>query len=103
MTPPDSPNVRTSRVPAPAAGGPLAALARYFRFAEHGTNFRRETVGGLTTFLTMAYIVAVNPAILRAAGMPADASMVATFVTAVFGTLIMGLYASRPFAIAPYV
>jgi AGZA family xanthine/uracil permease-like MFS transporter len=87
--------------PAPTDGG--SAVARYFRFSDHGTNFRRETIAGITTFLTMSYIVIVNPAILRAAGMPADASMVATIIVAVFGTLVMGLYGKRPFAIAPYM
>jgi adenine/guanine/hypoxanthine permease len=75
----------------------------YFAFEQHGTNFQREVVAGLTTFLTMAYIVVVNPAILRAAGIPPGASMVATIVTAIFGTVIMALYANRPFAIAPYM
>src|SRR5207245_10990204 len=51
----------------------------------------------------MSYIVVVNPAILKAAGVPAGPSMVATILTAVFGTLLMGLYAKRPFAIAPYM
>ena len=60
-------------------------------------------VAGLTTFFTMAYIVAVNPAILKTAGIPAEASLTATILTAIFGTLLMGLYANRPFAIAPYM
>src|SRR5256712_11608948 len=51
----------------------------------------------------MSYIVVVNPAILKAAGVPAGPSMVATILTAVFGTLLMGLYAKRPFPIAPYM
>ncbi len=88
------------RMPAP---GLAAAVARYFAFAEHGTSFRREAVGGVTTFLTMAYIVAVNPAILHAAGMPLGPAMTATIVTAVFGTTVMALHANRPFAIAPYM
>jgi adenine/guanine/hypoxanthine permease len=88
---------------AEAARAPLAPVARYFRFREHGTNFRREIAGGVTTFLTMSYIVVVNPAILRAAGMPVEASLVATILTAVFGSVIMALYANRPFAIAPYM
>jgi AGZA family xanthine/uracil permease-like MFS transporter len=75
----------------------------FFAFDEHGTDFQREVVAGLTTFLTMAYIVVVNPAILRAAGIPPGASMVATIVTAIFGTVIMALYANRPFAVAPYM
>ena len=78
-------------------------IARFFRFAEHGTNLRREIIGGVTTFMTMSYIVVVNPAILKAAGIPTGASMVATIVTAIFGTVVMGLYANRPFAIAPYM
>ena len=78
-------------------------LASFFRFADHGTSLRRETIAGLTTFMTMSYIIVVNPAILQAAGIPKEPSMVATILTAIFGTLIMGLYANRPFAIAPYM
>ena len=78
-------------------------IARYFELDSHGTTVRREALGGLTTFVTMAYIIAVNPAILHAAGIPLGPSMVATIATAVFGTLAMGLYANRPFAIAPYM
>jgi adenine/guanine/hypoxanthine permease len=74
-----------------------------FALPQHGTNLQRELIGGLTTFLTMSYIVMVNPAVLRAAGIPPEASMVATIVTAIFGTVIMGLYANRPFAVAPYM
>src|SRR5579884_4134565 len=81
----------------------LSAIRRYFEFERHRTTFAREIVAGLTTFVTMSYIVAVNPAILRAAGIPPDASLVATIITAIFGTLLMGLYAKRPFAIAPYM
>ena len=81
----------------------LDAVRRYFEFERHATTFTREIVAGVTTFVTMSYIVAVNPAILRAAGIPADASLVATIVTAIFGTLLMGIYAKRPFAIAPYM
>jgi AGZA family xanthine/uracil permease-like MFS transporter len=79
------------------------ALARYFDFERSGTTLGRETVAGITTFVTMSYIIVVNPAILKTAGIPADASMMATIVTAIFGTLLMGLYAKRPFAIAPYM
>jgi AGZA family xanthine/uracil permease-like MFS transporter len=78
-------------------------IARFFHFSEHRTDLRREIIGGVTTFMTMSYIVVVNPAILKAAGIPAPASMVATIVTAIFGTALMGLYANRPFAIAPYM
>lgn len=90
---------RRKRAYEPAAN----AVRRYFEFERSGASFRREILGGVTTFITMAYIIAVNPAILRAAGIPEGPSMVATILTAVVGTLIMGLYANRPFAIAPYM
>jgi len=78
-------------------------MKEYFQFERFGTSWRQEIVAGITTFLTMAYIVIVNPAILEAAGMPKGASMTATILSAAFGTLIMGVYARRPFAIAPYM
>ena len=78
-------------------------LNHFFGLSSHQTTVRREVVAGLTTFFTMAYIVAVNPAILKTAGIPAEASLTATILTAIFGTLLMGLYANRPFAIAPYM
>lgn len=60
-------------------------------------------MAGVTTFVTMSYIIIVNPAILEAAGIPKGPSLVATILTAAFGTLVMGLYANRPFAVAPYM
>ncbi len=78
-------------------------IANYFGLEAAGTTFRREVLAGVTTFVTMSYIIAVNPAILKAAGIPEGPSMVATVITAVVGTLVMGLYANRPFAIAPYM
>jgi AGZA family xanthine/uracil permease-like MFS transporter len=78
-------------------------MNRYFRLQELGTSVRQEFVAGLTTFVTMAYIIVVNPKILEAAGMPFGPAMVATILTACIGTLLMGLYARRPFAIAPYM
>ena len=78
-------------------------VGNFFGFQRAGTTFEREFVAGLTTFVTMSYIIVVNPAILRAAGIAVEVSMVATIVTAVFGTLLMSLYANRPFAIAPYM
>jgi adenine/guanine/hypoxanthine permease len=81
----------------------LQRVREYFEFDRHGTNFQREIVAGATTFATMAYIIVVNPAILATAGIPVGPSMVATIVTAVFGTLLMGFYARRPFAIAPFM
>jgi len=81
----------------------MTSLERLFRLREHDTTVRREIVGGVTTFLTMAYIVVVNPKILEAAGIPFGPSMVATILTAAIGTLVMGVYARRPFAVAPYM
>ncbi|NMM76092.1 NCS2 family permease [Acidovorax sp. SRB_24] len=76
-------------------------LERLFKLKEHGTDVRTEIVAGLTTFLTMAYIVFVNPSILGAAGMPQDAVFVATCLIAALGTAIMALYANYPIALAP--
>lgn len=81
----------------------LEKVKAFFNFNQHQTTFRTEIIAGVTTFLTMSYIIVVNPKILEAAGIPFGPSMVATIVTAVFGTLLMGFYAKRPFAIAPYM
>ena len=75
----------------------------FWKLGEHGTSVKREFLAGLTTFVTMAYIIIVNPAILEAAVIPRDASTTATILSAFFGTMVMGLYAKRPFAIAPYM
>jgi AGZA family xanthine/uracil permease-like MFS transporter len=74
-----------------------------FHIEERGSTVRAEVVGGVTTFVSMAYIIVVNPAILAFAGIPQGPSTVATILTAAFGTLLMGLYANRPFAVAPYM
>jgi adenine/guanine/hypoxanthine permease len=76
-------------------------LEKYFQLAAHGTTVRTELLAGLTTFLTMAYIIFVNPDILSAAGMPKDAVFVATCLAAALGSAIMGLYANYPIALAP--
>ena len=76
-------------------------LERFFKLKEHGTDVRTEVFAGLTTFLTMAYIIFVNPSILAAAGMPQDAVFVATCLIAALGTAIMALYANYPIALAP--
>ncbi len=76
-------------------------LERFFQLSAHGTTVRTEVMAGLTTFLTMAYIIFVNPDILSAAGMPKDSVFVATCVAAAVGSLIMGLYANYPIALAP--
>lgn len=76
-------------------------LERYFKLAENGTTVRRELLGGLTTFMTMAYIVVVNPQILSQAGIPAEGVVFATCVSSAAATLVMGLYANYPIALAP--
>jgi AGZA family xanthine/uracil permease-like MFS transporter len=78
-------------------------IGNFFRLRELQTTVKQEIIGGVTTFVTMAYIIIVNPKILEAAGIPFGPSMVATILTAFIGTLLMGVYAGRPFAIAPYM
>lgn len=76
-------------------------LARLFGFDTKTMTLKKEIMGGITTFLTMAYILAVNPSILGDAGMDSGAVFTATVVSAVVATLIMALYAKLPFALAP--
>ncbi|GAB3554039.1 NCS2 family permease [Noviherbaspirillum agri] len=76
-------------------------MERFFKLKEHGTDVRTELLAGLTTFLTMAYIIFVNPSILGDAGMPKDAVFVATCIAAALGSMVMGLYANYPIAMAP--
>ncbi|AKU10654.1 permease [Azoarcus sp. CIB] len=76
-------------------------LERFFQLSAHGTDVRTELLAGLTTFLTMAYIIFVNPEILAAAGMPRESVFVATCIAAALGSAIMGLYANYPIALAP--
>ncbi|WP_162589637.1 NCS2 family permease [Variovorax sp. RA8] len=90
----DTPTLTTQ---GPAAGW----TERLFKLREHNTTVRTEIVAGLTTFLTMAYIIFVNPSILGDAGMPKDAVFVATCLIAALGTGIMALYANYPIALAP--
>lgn len=78
-------------------------LEKAFSIRERGSSVRVEVLGGATTFITMAYIIVVNPAILSFAGIPVGPSTVATILTAVFGSLLMGLLANRPIAVAPYM
>jgi len=86
-----------------AWGLPLNAnsLDRFFKLTENHTTVRRELVGGVTTFMTMAYIVVINPQILAQAGMPADGVVFATCISAAVASLVMGLYANYPIAMAP--
>ena len=74
---------------------------KYFQLRAHNTNVRTEFIAGLTTFLTMAYILVVNPSILAKAGMDTGAVFTATALSALLGTLIMALYAKLPIAMAP--
>ena len=76
-------------------------LERYFGFAEHQTTWRTEVLSGITTFVTMAYIIFVNPAILSETGMPIGAVTIATCLCAAFGSIMMGLLANLPLALAP--
>ena len=76
-------------------------MKKYFEFDKLGTNYRKEILGGLTTFLAMAYILAVNPGILSESGMNFDAVFVATAVSAAIGCFIMGIVARYPLALAP--
>ncbi len=76
-------------------------LEKYFQLREHGTNVKTEVIAGITTFLTMAYIIFINPAMLADAGMDAGAVFVATCLAAAIGCLIMGLLANYPIALAP--
>jgi AGZA family xanthine/uracil permease-like MFS transporter len=79
----------------------LKSLETYFEFSRLGTNWRTEFLAGVTTFLTMAYIVLVNPAILSASGMPLAAVTAATCLSAAFGSILMGVVARYPIALAP--
>ena len=79
----------------------LTSLERYFEFSRLGTNWRTEVLAGVTTFLTMAYIVLVNPAILSQTGMPLPAVTAATCLSAALGSILMGVVARYPIALAP--
>lgn len=76
-------------------------LAKFFRLSEHNTTVKKEVLAGLTTFSTMAYILAVNPSILSRTGMDFNALITATALAAAIGTLVMALYAKLPIGVAP--
>jgi len=76
-------------------------LEKLFKLEQHQTNIKREVIGGITTFLTMAYIIFVNPSMLEAAGMDKGAVFVATCLAAAIGCFIMGFIANYPIALAP--
>lgn len=76
-------------------------LEKFFKLKENGTNVKTEVMAGITTFMTMAYILAVNPNILSASGMDANAVLLATALASFLGTILMALFANYPFALAP--
>ncbi len=76
-------------------------MEKFFKLKENGTNVRTEMVAGLTTFMTMAYILAVNPSILSASGMDPNAILSATAIASFIGCMAMALFANYPFALAP--
>ncbi len=76
-------------------------MKKFFKLNENQTNVKTEVLAGSTTFLTMVYIIVVNPAILSGAGVPFDQVFMATIIAAVVGTLCMGIFANYPIAIAP--
>jgi adenine/guanine/hypoxanthine permease len=79
----------------------IERLEKYFEFQRLGTNWRTEILAGATTFVTMAYIIFVNPSILHEAGMPFKAVVAATCFCAAFGSIAMGVFARYPIALAP--
>ena len=76
-------------------------MDKFFKLKENGTTVRTELIAGLTTFFAMSYILFVNPTILGAAGMPTQAVFLATIISAAVSTLVMGLFANVPYALAP--
>lgn len=79
----------------------MSLLDKCFQLRAHGTTVKTELLAGLTTFLTMAYIIFVNPAMLAQTGMDKNAVFVATCLAAALGSFIMGFYANLPIALAP--
>src|SRR6202051_3308720 len=78
-----------------------ARLEQYFQLRELGTNWRTEILAGCTTFVAMAYIIFVNPSILHEAGMPLTAVVASTCLCSAFGSILMGVFARYPIALAP--
>src|SRR5208283_5154120 len=76
-------------------------LERIFHLTENQTTVSRELLGGLTTFMAMAYVVVVNPRILGEAGMPVEGVLFATCISTAIATLIMGIWANYPIVVAP--
>ena len=78
-----------------------ALLNKFFKIEEYQSTIKKEVIGGMVTFLTMSYIIFVNPAILSATGMDKGALMTVTCLSTAIGTLIAGFWANAPFALAP--
>ena len=78
-------------------------IDRFFGISARSSSVRTEITAGATTYLSLVYIIVVNPAILAAAGVPTGAAILATIASACLGTLLMGIYANRPFAVAPFM
>ena len=76
-------------------------MEKFFKIKENGSTISREIIGGITTFLAMAYILAVNPGILSESGMAFNSVFTATAVSAAFATLVMAFLANLPVALAP--
>ena len=76
-------------------------IEKLFKLKENNTNVKTEVIAGITTFMTMAYILAVNPNILSATGMDANAVLIATALASFVGTMCMALFSNYPFALAP--
>src|SRR5258706_2865031 len=83
------------------SGKSVGLLERLFHLKENQTTVRQELLAGVTTFMTMGYVVVVNPRILSEAGMPVEGVLFATCISAAIATLIMGLWANYPIALAP--
>ena len=92
---------RARPYPRPVTRAPAGLLERLFHLSSHGTSIRTEILAGVTTFLTMAYIIFVQPTVLAAAGMDAGAVLVATCLASAIGTLLMALLANYPIGVAP--
>ena len=76
-------------------------MNQFFKLKEHGTSVSTEILAGFTTFFAMAYIIFVNPSILALSGMPSQAVFLATIIASAVSTLVMGLFANVPYALAP--
>lgn len=79
----------------------IEQINKFFKIREHGSTIRTEAFAALSTFLSLSYIFVVNPAILSAGGMDKSSVFLATVIGAVLSTLLMGLWANKPFAVAP--